>query len=275
VAGFRVLGQSGPTQVTPLPGTSRDSLLNTLRNLSSLLGRHSAQTPRQRTGEYLDWATSAADQLAYLVSAEDVARLVLTPGYDRLLGTMSIGGSDVWTSRVLNGMLSAEEEQRKRALGAAVRELEAQAARWASGGRLVVPDSSFYLCHAGKLEDTDFAGLLDSVIEVNVIVPMVVIDELDRLKETGQVHPQWRAGHTLAVIDRVLAEPARRRVMRPGHGVVMSGGSVAELPAGDVTLEILFDPPGHVRLPVTDDEIVDPCCDGQGAGGPGRDVDDI
>ena len=61
----------------------------------------------------------------------------------------------------------------------------------------------------------DFAGLLDSVIEVNVIVPMVVIDELDRLKETGQVHPRWRAGYTLAVIDRVLIKPEQRRVCAP------------------------------------------------------------
>lgn len=28
------------------------------------------------------------------------------------------------------------------------------------------------------------------------------------------------------------------------------------MPSGEVTIEILFDPPGHVRLPITDDEIV-------------------
>lgn len=29
------------------------------------------------------------------------------------------------------------------------------------------------------------------------------------------------------------------------------------IPRGQVTIELDFDPPGHVRLPITDDEIID------------------
>lgn len=37
----------------------------------------------------------------------------------------------------------------------------------------------------------------------------------------------------------------------------MVNGEVEQLPVGNVTLEILFDPSGHVRSPISDDEIVE------------------
>jgi hypothetical protein len=49
---------------------------------------------------------------------------------------------------------------------------------------------------------------------VHVLVP-VVVDELDRLKNSTDRHERWRAGYTLAVLDRVFAastEPARLMV---------------------------------------------------------------
>jgi len=83
---------------------------------------------------------------------------------------------------------------------------------------------------------------------------MVVVDELDRLKEIKDRHVRWRAGYTLAVLDRLFqtsTAPARLHAagtLPPGpHGRVRD----------EVVVELLFDPPGHVRLPINDDEIVD------------------
>ncbi|CAM5398712.1 hypothetical protein SVIOM74S_08926 [Streptomyces violarus] len=65
---------------------------------------------------------------------------------------------------------------------------------------------------------------------------MVVVDELDRLKESRDRQVRWRAGYSLAVFNRDLESNER---------------------LGRVKVEVLFDNPGHVRLPDEDDEIVD------------------
>ena len=73
------------------------------------------------------------------------------------------------------------------------------------------------------------------------------MDELDRLKESSNRHVRWRAGYTLAVLDRRLANP-------PPEIATLHPGSAS---APEVSVEVLFDPPRHVRLPIADDEMVD------------------
>ena len=85
-------------------------------------------------------------------------------------------------------------------------------------------------------------------------MPIVVVDELDRLKQAGDQHARWRAGHTLAVLDTALHNgtgPARLR--EADFSALDTGG----IPRGEITVEIVLDPPGHERLPINDDEIVD------------------
>ena len=89
---------------------------------------------------------------------------------------------------------------------------------------------------------------------IHLILPIVVVDELDGLKQAGQPQVRWRAGYTLAVLDRVLRNgtgPARLR--EEDFSALDTGG----IPRGEITVEILLDPPGHRRLPINDDEIVD------------------
>jgi hypothetical protein len=64
---------------------------------------------------------------------------------------------------------------------------------------------------------------------------------------------RWRAGYSLAVLDRVIREPGA--VLRKANA---GQNCDSDDPArGEVTVELLFDPPGHARLPNADDEIVD------------------
>ena len=58
--------------------------------------------------------------------------------------------------------------------------------------------------------------------EVTVLVPMVVVDELDRLKESKDRQTRWRARYALAVLDRLFADGPGRARLRKG----MSGGAV-------------------------------------------------
>jgi hypothetical protein len=61
--------------------------------------------------------------------------------------------------------------------------------------------------------------------------------------------------HTLAVLDRVIGSPPGPARLRPEDFSALGTGG---LPAGEVTvtIEIVFDPPGHVRLRISDDEMI-------------------
>jgi len=85
-------------------------------------------------------------------------------------------------------------------------------------------------------------------------VPIAVVDELDGLKKSKDKHVRWRARHTLAVLDRVFATSPWPALLVPEDFSALGTGG---LPRGQVTIELVFDPPGHVRLPITDDEIID------------------
>lgn len=85
-------------------------------------------------------------------------------------------------------------------------------------------------------------------------MPIAVVDELDSLKKSKDKNERWRARYTLAVLDRVFATSVGPALLISAD---FSGLGTGGLPSGQVTVELVFDPPGHVRLPITDDEIID------------------
>nr|WP_237552877.1 PIN domain-containing protein [Streptomyces sp. SID5789] len=89
---------------------------------------------------------------------------------------------------------------------------------------------------------------------VHLMVPMVVVDELDQLKESKAPQSRWRARYTLAVLDRLFQKSTEQARLREADAEELR---TTGLRRGEVTVQLLFDPPGHVRLPIKDDEIVD------------------
>ena len=78
---------------------------------------------------------------------------------------------------------------------------------------------------------------------------IAMVDELDGLKEAGKHQPRWRAGHTLGLLDGTLNGSL--------SGILRRSGLTQDEVCGEISLEIVLDPPGHVRLPLADDEIID------------------
>jgi hypothetical protein len=81
-----------------------------------------------------------------------------------------------------------------------------------------------------------------------------VIDELDRLKESGNQMTRWRAGHTLGVLDGLLQAPRGATTLQPADPAVQTGNVISR---GEVSIEVFFDQPRHERLADNDDEIID------------------
>jgi hypothetical protein len=190
------------------------------------------------------------------ISSGDLDYLVLTDRYRLLLSGVAgtLTSTEVEVQRAVNGLVSLELDERVAAFDAAIEAVKGQTHRWSGYGHYVVPDTSFYIEHPDKLEDTDFGPLIN-VWEsaVTVLVPIAVVDELDRLKESKDKHVRWRAGYTLAVLDRLFAHSTDRAQLRAGDVVPGPDGRTRS----EVTIEIVFDPAGHMRLPVIDDEIID------------------
>ncbi|MDX3374696.1 PIN domain-containing protein [Streptomyces sp. ME02-6991-2A] len=225
--------------VTPIPGTHRDNVLSALRSVFVAAGNLDSQHHSSAYGRllaYLEWADDSLRLLVGQISASDINRLIRTRMYQSLLdGVGHLAGSD--QQRLVNGLLANEVRERVVALEAAVGAFQGQMRRWPAMTSVLVLDTSVFIKHETKLEDTDFFVLAGAGAEaVRVTVPMVVVDELDRLKESRDKQVRWRAGYSLAVLDRLLESNER---------------------LGRVKVEALFDNPGHVRLPDEDDEIVD------------------
>ncbi|MFF8017057.1 PIN domain-containing protein [Streptomyces sp. NPDC007929] len=243
--------------VSPLPGVDRKHLHQTLDAVRESVSNLFTSGPREyyeRLLAYLDWAADAVGRLDTLISSADLDRLVLTRRHDQLLAGLdnfTIGT----TQRLVNQLVYTELRQRMEVFGAAVETLAQELQRWQLRGVPVVADSSFYIKHPDKLEQVDFGMLLDVTQHpVHLVVPMVVVDELDQLKESKDRHVRWRAGYTLAVFDRLFQQDTEHAVLREANALVQRHTGLRR---GEVTAQLMFDPPRHTRLPINDDEIID------------------
>lgn len=199
--------------VTPMPGVDRQHLAEVLdqvgRSVGNLRGGSAGQNAPDRVGAYLRWANDAVRSLRAQISPADVERLVLTRRYEHLLGGYA------HDPQVLNDLLAVELDERVEAFDEASCALRSVIARWSRTGVFVVADTSVYIHHPDKLDDLDLAPLIGARgDDIHVLVPIVVVDELDGLKQSGNNAIRQRARQTLAVLDRV----SLTRPPQPGCG---------------------------------------------------------
>lgn len=240
--------------ITPHPSADRNNLLQALRTVHTAavnersVGHTSAY---RRLLDYLEWAARSARHLRNQVRSEDIAALVLTKRHDTLLdGVGHLAGTD--QQRLVNLLIDQELEERADVLESAIQLLQSLMNRWDGTEEFVVADSSFYIQNPHKLAVVDLHKVLDIGASRNIrlLFPIVVVDELDGLKEMSKERPRWRAGHTLGLLDGTLNGSLSGVLHQARFGE-------PEDTRGQVSLEIVLDPPGHTRLPIADDEIID------------------
>lgn len=201
-----------------------------------------------RYTNYIAWVANSVRLLRMQVSEGDLSRLLLSRRYWTLqaMATSPTG--------MTGDLVDAELADRGAILEDTLRDTREEFQRWSRVQRLVVADTTVYCQHPKKLEEMDLAALIECREEqIELVVPVAVVDELDNLKQSRDKHLRWRAMYTLAVFDRVAGTSGVGRLRESVDSALREDG----IPRGELWIDVLFDLPGHVRFPIMDDEIVD------------------
>jgi len=196
---------------------------------------------------WLRWWAGADMKLRELFAEDDLwIRLAQTateirnldlpaPAHDAPILSFIIRERDIWVSRLNN----------------AVQELSLLNNFVERMGRVAVLDTSafhefdrFWMADWAKVTEADPPHTSRSGLPIRLVVPLVVVEELDDQKR----HPNGRVRESARDVLRHLRELPR-----------VSTDAVADVLSLDdrVTIEVLLDDAAHVRLPVNDAEVVD------------------
>lgn len=241
-----------------LPGGTLDEAKQILESCrtAGLNLRGKASPPDRLLSDYLSWCRSSADRLARLLNPRSVDALFLTATYWAMLKVQGAGD-------IVSTTVHAEIDARARDLEAGVQSLGQEAARWGQGFRpYIVLDTSVFIEHKDEfpaslaaIEERIQPASVDlgqgAALPVQFVIPLQVIDELDKTKADRS---RGRAQLTLARLNTIITDPAK-------------SASVEGLRDGSY-LHLLLDDPGHNRLPLEDDEIVDRALYLEGVAGP-------
>ena len=228
--------------VWPRPGTRGDVLQGALERAFNEAAGLTASGPALLPA-YLAWATDATRRLQPHLHPEDLDRLIRTRMFWAAPGLNAHAEA---TIPLVNQELSARREE----LGHAAQSIEAF--RWRlrldRPTTYVVADTNVALEHPGGLAGVDWPTVLDRYMrpfdDVRVILPLGVVDELDNLKRVTRTKDSAR--HALKAIYRHFGTAiTSRQAIRPG-----------DVDDGQVFVELLMEPPAHVRMPRMDDELI-------------------
>jgi hypothetical protein len=184
---------------------------------------------------YLGWVNGAWRMLESHLEAAQLEELLHTPHYWSL---RQMDGGEAW----LHGQVKVELNDRREALTAMADEAKNLAMRWDVPGSIVMPDTNMLIHTNEFFDEFDWPEELGIGETVHLVIPMVVVDQLDSLKRSTQ-KVKSRARQTGKRLEALLPKPADRVVMRAADG-------------RETTLEVLIDALDHRRLPDSDSEIV-------------------
>lgn len=240
--------------VVPLPGTgpqrARDVIAAALLAAANI--RTGGLTPVDRLNAYRAWSTQTATALHSVLRPSDIDRLVTTPRHWHLHALDFAAHGDA------AGLVDLELTTRSGELQTAVDSLDhILARRKAQRGDLVVADTNVYLHHPMPFDKIDWPGLVpgSGSAGLHLVIPIVVVDELDRQKQGdskkyvirgGTESVRTRARTTIRTLEDMFQNPGWISTVRPG--------------TPPVAAELFVDPPGHVRHPDADTEIIDRAC---------------
>lgn len=223
---------------TPLSGVPLNSLLGVLGEIALDAGNTPGKTgmhiPTDLLSGYLSWVDTAESRLTHLLARRDIEGLLFTRRHWSLRSMD--GGSTGLTSAV-----RLELGQRKSVLEALSDELALFRSHWERrSGIVAVPDTNVFLDHAKPIDALPWPEIIGNETEVHFVIPLLVVDELDKLKRHNNKALRRAARNSLRWLESLA-----------------SGNDRPSSPLEAATIEILADSPRHSRLEDPDYEILD------------------
>lgn len=207
--------------------------------------------PADIVAGYLTWVSDQIRMLQSRVATGDLDRLLTSPRYWATLANPLAVPSTV-------SAVTEEVQYRARLMNETATALNQAAEAWrpvdGDFTNLVVVDTNFWVEQQDSFESIDWHELVSSADgpsapamqdELRLVIPMVVIDELDSLAHRGSLRPKV-TGATRWLYKHLGAAPARPATLTEATDT-----------RGVVTAQLVFEPHAHTRLPNNDDEIVE------------------
>lgn len=156
---------------------------------------------------YLRWTEDAVAKLGNVFERATIDDLVYTQHY--------------WALRAMPGdavrllaQVQNELRNRKRVLTELAEELHQEVQRWHGlATAMIVPDTNMFLQMDKAFEDIDWKSLAERMQQVRIIVPIIVIHELDRLKRQGNSTTAQNARRSLRWLAANLPSKPDDRVL--------------------------------------------------------------
>lgn len=222
--------------------------------LSNIQG--GATSPAEWRRQYISWTNNALDSLRPCLREADVDRLVTSRHYWALLG-MDVLGAEPKADRHVQSIIRTEVKDRLAELDSVIKTLQGDLDAWRTLQMPIVAvlDTNILLEHHDHLDAYQWNEELDvrPNRDVVLVVPIAVVDELDRQKlsnqkaSDGKTPLRTRARAALKTLDNLLLS---------NETVKLVEGKVAASRSA-VFIRLLYDDLGHSGLADTDSEIID------------------
>jgi rRNA-processing protein FCF1 len=223
----------------PAPGVTLDEAS---RTLTEIIADLETVGPSPLSVQYLVWADACEDRLRGVFVEPDFWRGFTPRGTSTSTGTtkaMTGGSTPTCPSPTLAGQEAAAQLAYLRSLAHQTEQLRALAER---PGRVLVYDTNRLMHYQppGKIswKSVAMAG------SVRLVVPLVVVDELDRKQHEGSDAMSRRARKALRALEQLLDGG------QPGRAAPVPG-------CANVSIDLLMDEDGHTRVAPADDEIIE------------------
>jgi hypothetical protein len=199
------------------------------------------------TEQYLRWVAESEQMLRPVMSLSDLDRVLLTRRYWATQANPSYSRGNVRA-------VQEEVRTRQQVFDELVTAVDLERRRWTSAepeAVYVVADTNVHLHHPTEWAAIDWRAVVGwqnrTMAAVQLVVPMLVVDELDNGKRSSKQSTGTRARSTIRTIYRAFAtDTFSTWQMRPPTS-----------DSGATRVTLLMDAPTHHRLDRADDELVD------------------
>jgi PIN domain len=223
-----------------LARTARGQAADAQNVTNGFAGKH----PKDYLAAYLGWVNEASRMMGNHLQRSQLEALLYTRHYWAL---RQMDGGEAW----LTGQVKSEMHARVEALVEMADEAERLEKWWNVPAAIVVPDTNVLLHTTEFFDELEWPKALDIDGSVQLVIPMVVVDQIDNLKRSKQL-VRSRARQTASRLEACLSKRERVPVRR---GETNMGGYL--VPGPITSVEVLVDPLDHSRLADSDSEIVD------------------